>query len=312
MTPVKPQVLSEFLKRFPDQEERFWLVRGFEEGFKIGYEGPRTARDCQNLLSARNREHLLWSKVLKEIKLGRYAGPFKSRPLPNLICSPLGLVPKHSEEDTDPGGEGKDMLDLPEFNDPTRVRMITHLSHPRGDSINSHIPESCSKIEYETFDEAIKMCLKAGPGAFIAKSDVQSAFRQIPIHPQDIELLGFKVRNMYLVDLCLPFGLASSPNIFERFARALEWIVKRETGHSITHYLDDFFFCGTNPSGCNADLDAFIGICERLGLPVSMEKTFRPSTCLSYLGLEIDTVSQTVGIPLSKKKKAVRLIARLL
>jgi hypothetical protein len=49
----------------------------------------------------------------------RIAGPFLSPPFQNLVCSPLGLIPK---------------------NIPGKFRLIHDLSFPKGNSINSHIP----------------------------------------------------------------------------------------------------------------------------------------------------------------------------
>ena len=40
-------------------------------------------------------------KLDKEIKLGRVAGPFDTLPLPNLIVSPVGLVPKAEKVNLD-------------------------------------------------------------------------------------------------------------------------------------------------------------------------------------------------------------------
>ena len=37
---------------------------------------------------------ILWNKVMKEVGLGRYAGPFKQIPFNNYIQSPIGLVEK--------------------------------------------------------------------------------------------------------------------------------------------------------------------------------------------------------------------------
>ena len=55
----------------------------------------------------------LWNKVMKEVKLGRYAGPFKEIPdefADDFIQSLIGLVPKDDGKDT---------------------RLIFHLSYPR-------------------------------------------------------------------------------------------------------------------------------------------------------------------------------------
>ena len=81
VTPVNVKRLHDLLKDFPDQKLRRYILEGFQNGFRIGYHGPRQARDCQNLKTVQGREHLLWEKIQKEIQLGRYKGPFTERPL---------------------------------------------------------------------------------------------------------------------------------------------------------------------------------------------------------------------------------------
>ena len=41
----------------------------------------------------------------------------------------------------------------------------------------------------------------------MAKFDVESAYRNVPVHRSDCYLLGMKWRNQYYVELGLPFGL---------------------------------------------------------------------------------------------------------
>ena len=56
-------------------------------------------------------------------------------------------------------------------------------------------------------DQIILMVSKYGPGALMAKFDVEAAYRNIAVHPEDRFLLGMKWRGKYFVDLALPFGL---------------------------------------------------------------------------------------------------------
>ena len=46
----------------------------------------------------------------------------------------------------------------------------------------------------------------AGPGFFLAKTDIKNAFRIIPIHPRDYHLLGIKWNGSYYYDHCIPMG----------------------------------------------------------------------------------------------------------
>lgn len=55
------------------------------------------------------------------------------------------------------------------------------------------------------------------------KRDIKSAFRLLPIHPQDFELLCFLFDGMIYYDKCALFGCSISPKIFLTF---LEDIIK--------------------------------------------------------------------------------------
>ena len=78
----------------------------------------------------------------------------------------------------------------------------------------------------------------------MAKVDLKSAFRIIPVRKQDWELLGIHWRNQYYVDTCLPFGLRSAPYLFNQFADALEWILRNNYSLQwVIHYLDDYDVC---------------------------------------------------------------------
>ena len=66
-----------------DQEETDWLYDSFKNGFDIGYRGDMDAKiTSQNLkLTEIGDETDLWNKVMKEVKLKRYAGPFRDHPI---------------------------------------------------------------------------------------------------------------------------------------------------------------------------------------------------------------------------------------
>lgn len=67
----------------------------------------------------------------------------------------------------------------------------------------------------------------------MAKTYLENAYKQIPIHPDDFELLGFMNDNKYYVDKTLPYGLSYSCHLFEKFSTALQWIL--ETKFSVQH-----------------------------------------------------------------------------
>jgi len=86
--------------------------------------------------------------------------------------------------------------------------------------------------------------LSLGRGAMIAKIDIKSAYRLIPVHPEDRRWLGMKWEDKVYINGMLPFVLRSAPKIFNSVADVVEWCVSREGVDYIFHYLDDFAVVG--------------------------------------------------------------------
>ncbi|KAJ1128642.1 hypothetical protein NDU88_007017 [Pleurodeles waltl] len=209
-------------------------------------------------------------KLEKERLLGRVDGPFSQPPLPSFIVSPLGIVPKKEQ--------GK-------------YRLIHHLSYPKGSSMNDYLKEGTCSVCYASFDEAIDLVRAAGKGALMAKADIESAFRLLPVHPSSFHLLGMQWAGQYFYDKCMPMACAVSCSLFETFARFLEWALRESTPpESSLHNLDDFLFIGRAHSGeCRATLSAFEHPSQSLGVPLAPEKTQGPTARLTFLGIEIDS-----------------------
>lgn len=133
------------------------------------------------------------------------------------------------------------------------------------------------------------MFQKLGPGALLGKKDISSAFRLLPIRPEDFSLLGFYFGNNNYIDKCLPFGCSIACATFEKFSTVLHWIVENQSKHNTSvHHLYDFLFAGpANTHICQTLMESFDAICKELGVPLSEEKTEGPSTYITFLGLGI-------------------------
>ena len=57
----------------------------------------------------------------------------------------------------------------------------------------------------------------------------------------------------------------------------------------IDHYLDDYVTIGSpGTTECQCNLSIILEKCETLGVPIAPEKLVGPSSCLTFLGIEID------------------------
>ena len=120
-----------------DVKKTEFLVTGFEEGFDLQYQGLVECKNTsKNLPLCIGSKLDIWQKIMKEVSLKRYAGPYKSIPFGNYVQSPIGLVPKA-------GG---------------KTRLIFHLSFnfgPEELSINHYTPKHFCTVKYHDLDDAV-------------------------------------------------------------------------------------------------------------------------------------------------------------
>ena len=75
-----------------------------------------------------------------------------------------------------------------------------------------------------------KKVVEMGRGILMVMFDLKAAYRNIPVHPDDRELLGMLWEDHLLVDSVLPFGLRSVSMIFNAVAEALAFIIRSRGG----------------------------------------------------------------------------------
>jgi hypothetical protein len=282
--PLKPRGWVHWLSRHPDRTYARTLVDIIRHGAKVGYTGPRQRIVAKNLASAAAAPDTLSEDLHKQLAKGQL-GQTADLPV-NFISSPLGLVPK---------SDGN-------------FRRIHHLSHPAGNSVNDHIPRHWGTLTYTKFDDALHAVAQAGRDSTLVKRDLADAFRHVPVSHEDWWLLGFHWEDMWWYDKFLPFGLRTSPYIFDLFASGLHWILEYELGWpSILHYLDDFL--GVIPPTQDAALYAenFDRLCIELGFLIKEKKSVTGTTA-DFLGLEIDTHAMEARLPADKQAKALLLV----
>jgi hypothetical protein len=73
----------------------------------------------------------------------------------------------------------------------------------------------------------------------------------------------FEWNSHLYVDLFLPFGLRTSPFIFNLFAEGLYWILEYVFNQSLVHYLDDFLFIGCDSKTLFSEVCSFLSFEEK-------------------------------------------------
>ena len=154
---------------------------------------------------------------------------------------------------------------IPKKHQPGKWRLIVDLSSPKGASTNDFVSPALCSLSYASVEDAAVYVYEAGRGTLLAKLDIKSAYRNVPVHPGDRHLLGTQWKDKMYVDTCLPFGLRSAPKLFNAVADALEWVIVNEGGSQVEfviHYLDDFLFGGRPGSeACGRVVDLALRLC---------------------------------------------------
>ena len=289
---LNPSRIRQALALYPDPEFVDMLCNIATHGARIGYEGPLNVRMRRhNHQSAHANSSVVSEAVMKELEKGRIAS---LQQLPEFyFCSPVGVVPKRTD-----GIQ-------------TGWRLIFDLSCPDGKSVNDGIPVDYGTISYEALDTAIRMVAKAGRGAKMIKRDLKSAFRFIPVSSLDRWCLIFEWEGQFYVELFLPFGLRTSPRIFNLFSEAIHWVLETIYGWMVSHYLDDFFGvfpADTEPDGPSQIFDATLG---EFGFVKANEKD-EWGTVVTHLGFQFDSDLMEVRLPPNKHARAIKAVSDLL
>ena len=132
----------------------------------------------------------------------------------------------------------------------------------------------------------------------------------IPVHPHDQHLLGVRWKDSYYVDRMLPFGLRSAPKIFSAVADGLQWILVQKGITHLLHYLDDFILVADSVEQAITQKSTLISNFHHLGVPLEPSKLEGPSTCLTFLGIEVDTEAFLLRLPEDKLTKLKQELSR--
>lgn len=280
-TPMRADIWEQALKTFPDQGFADYIVRGIKEGFRIGFNYRLSLRSrARNMSSAKDNPLVVEAYINEERNAKRLLPVRPEHHLPRSSCqiSSFGVIPKRYQ--------------------PGKWRLIVDLSSPDDASVNDGIDPHLCSLAYPSVHDAAKLVRASGKGTLLAKLDLKSAYRIVPVHPQDRPLLAVQWDGEVLIDSALPFGLRSAPKIFTAIADALMWVMQQRGVTQVLHYLDDFLFVGKPDSHeCARNLAIALEVCSDLGVPVAPQKIEGPDTCLSFLGIQVDSVTSQLSLP---------------
>lgn len=296
VTPLSHSAWYEALKGCSLLSEFNDIPIGLQYGFKTGVSSTISTNFIpKNHSSAINDPEIVSAHISNELLLKRYSGPFSAAQLSSLIgpfrTAPLGVVPKPNSN---------------------KFRIIQDLSFPRDDphfaSVNSEINSDDFPCEWGTFAQCYFLLAKAPPGTQVAVFDVDSAYRNIPIHPEDQNHFCVAWNNAVYIDHCVAFGSASSAGLFGRVADCFVAIIKSYGAQQVLKWVDDIIFFRYPSNAITPYLYSYhaqliFDVASRLGLPWSAHKFHDFADSFTYLGFLWNIPQRTVQIPDSKKTK---------
>ena len=116
-------------------------------------------------------------------------------------------------------------------------------------------------------------------------------------------------KNSLYRDTCLPFGLRSTPKLFNILADLAAWIMQQQGVSCLLHYLADFLTMGPPGSDkCHRNLQTITNVCDMLGIPLALEKVEGPSTSLTFLGITLDTARMEARLPDDKLQRTQQMV----
>ena len=275
--PLQVELWAKELHSHPDNYFTNYVLEGLTNGFLIGFNRRHPLCSSVRNLSTKNPD-VITSYLEREVQLGRMSRHIACPQ--DIHSSPIGAIPKKHK--------------------PGKWRLSMDLSSPVGSSVNDGISSEWSSISYVSIDFLLSLVLEAGKGSTLVKADIKEAYRMLPIHPEDQGLLGIKWEGEFYTDKALPFGLRSAPKIFTAVADALQWILANKGIKNLLHYLDDFIFVSKSKEDAMANKQILLHTFSELGVPLEPSKLEGPATCLSFLGIEVDSETLQLRLPSEK------------
>ena len=283
---LNPDIWDFYLKNYWDRQFGFLIRYGFPLDHKENF-------PLQHELKIHSTANQPQSDVVAYVEdrkqLGAIFGPFKTCPLKNMHFSPFLTREK-------PGAPHR--------------RMIVDLSFPEGLSVNAGVESDIYVdipflLTLPTLDTITQKVKQNGRGSLLYKIDLSRAFCHVKLDQKDYNLLGLHLSNQIYYDSCLPFGFKHGSAIFERISDAVRYIMNT-LGFKVTNYRDDII----GHSVCSLASNSFQTLHKLLldlGFDISHKKIVTPSTKVTCLGVDINTVDFTVSITKDKVTEIINM-----
>lgn len=162
-------------------------------------------------------------------------------------------------------------------------------------------------FSYSSVQKAVNLCSK---DCWLFKIDLRNAYLSFPVSDKLRDSLTFGLNGRYYQFRALPFGLAVAPFYCTCLLEVVEFELRSVLGCSVTSYLDDFLFICPDEESAHIALAASMKIFYDFGLVVNTNKTCFPSQNITFLGIQIDSTTQTLSCPAGRLVELSSLLSQ--
>ena len=266
------------------------LVQFLQFGFPLGLDSSPELRSCER----NHGSSYMWyghvdKFICTEISEGGITGPFEKAPWWDIVVSPLMTAHKKVKS-------RRTVFDAT-FGDKSLNNATPS---------DSYLGLPC-KYSFLKIEDDKNMILKNGPSAWMWKRDLSSFYLQLPLDPIEYNRVGMIWRGLFFFFLGLAFGLRHSGLQGQKVTDAVAWILRglgREVGNGdpfqACNYVDDIGGVEAEKARALASFHALGWLLADLGLAESEKKAEPPTTKITYLGVEFDSVQMTMSVPPDK------------
>ena len=298
----------------PEQPESTdWIVNGFSRGFPLFRRAGWTPVVFPNfpvLDSDQQREFDAFIKDEGPNGLGFICPPPPDWDVSKCQFNPSFLLPK-KQSGVKTGGH----------------RKITDLSFSRDgyESVNDGIPRHLVSVHYPSVQDLTdrigqlrtEYSVRFGSAPVIAlgKSDIVKAYRQVPADPADWpSLMSTDRHGNPFIDSRMQMGLAPAARIFCSINMVQSWLLEHVFGAINLPYLDDVAQIAVGASQAEADRNSRLTLeivrmwYALVGLPTAPKKDECAKQIMTFTGVEVNLVTNSVALPQPKLERVMALL----
>jgi hypothetical protein len=190
---------------------------------------------------------------------------------------------------------------------PGRPKKVRLLSDYRRSGINRQV-KCKTTVLLPRLRDNVELIRRAPIGSYIGEFDIKSAFRNLPLHKDEVPYLALldpRSPGKALIDKFVPFGLLTAPLLYCRLGAALHRLQRRLISVAFDIPIDDVLSSvyvddSTFVVASVVQLVFSLVVCGVVGLPVEFAKVSLSKDDARVQGIKMNLQEKTISVPVDK------------